>query len=51
MKFFLACLAYVVIAFVLGWGLVLAVKGSPWLLIIGIIAYVAAFVKFGCSTP
>ena len=48
MKFFLAILAYLLIAFVLGWGILLAVKGSPWLLIVGFLAYVVAFGKLGC---
>ena len=48
MKFFLAVLAYVVIGLVLGCGLVMAVKGSPWLLVVGFLAYVVAFGKIGC---
>ncbi len=48
MKFVLAILAYLVIAGVLGWGILLAVKGSPWLLVAGIVAYVVAFGKIGC---
>jgi hypothetical protein len=48
MKFLLAIAAYLIIAFVLGWGMVLAVKGSPWLLIVGFLAYLAAFSKLGC---
>jgi len=48
MKFALAILAYLLIAAVLGWGILLAVKGSPWLLVAGFIAYVVAFGKIGC---
>ncbi len=48
MKFLLGILAYLVIAFVLGWGILLAVKGSPWLLVFGFIAYVVAFGRIGC---
>jgi hypothetical protein len=48
MKLLLGILAYLLIAFVLGWGIILAVKGHPWLLVIGFIAYVVAFGKIGC---
>ncbi len=48
MKFLLAIVAYLVIAFVLGWGILLAVKGSPWLLVVGFVAYVVAVGKIGC---
>ena len=33
---------------VLATGIVLAVKGSPWLLILGFLAFVLAFAKIGC---
>jgi len=48
MKFLLAILAYLVIGLILGWGILLAVKGNPWLLIVGFLAYVVAFAKLGC---
>jgi hypothetical protein len=48
MKFLLAILAYLVIAAILGWGILLAVKGQPWLLIVGFLAYLAAFTRIGC---
>jgi hypothetical protein len=48
MKLFWAIIAYVVIGIILGWGLILAVKGNLWLLVIGFIAYVVAFGKIGC---
>ena len=48
MKFLLAVLAYLVIGLVLGWGILLAVKGNAWLLIVGFLAYVVAFAKLGC---
>jgi hypothetical protein len=43
-----AIIAYIVIGVILGVGLVLTVKGNPWLLVIGFIAYVVAFGKIGC---
>jgi len=48
MKLLLAIVAYLVIGLVLGWGILLTVKGEPWLLIVGFLAYLAAFVQFGC---
>jgi hypothetical protein len=48
MKLVLAILAYLVIGLVLGWGILLAVKGNPWLLIAGSLAYAVAFAKLGC---
>lgn len=41
-------IAYVVIAGILGWGVILTMKGNPWLLVIGFLAYVVAFGKIGC---
>ena len=48
MKFLLAIVAYLVIGVVLGWGILLTVKGEPWLLIVGFLAYAVAFAKLGC---
>ena len=48
MKLLMAVLAYLVIGLVLSWGILLAVKGDPWLLIVGGLAYVVAFAKLGC---
>jgi hypothetical protein len=51
MKFLLATFAFLLISFVLGWGILLAVKGNPWLLIFGTLAYVLAFARLGCLPP
>jgi pilus assembly protein TadC len=48
MKLFLAILAYLMIGLVLGWGILLTVKGQPWLLIVGFVVYAVAFAKLGC---
>jgi hypothetical protein len=48
MKFLLAIFAYLLIGAVLGWGMLLAVKGNPWLLIVSFLAYAVAFGKLGC---
>jgi hypothetical protein len=48
MKLLFAILVYLVIGLALGWGLLLAVKGSWWFLVVGVLAYLIAFAKFGC---
>ncbi len=48
MKFLLAILAYLALALVLGLGILQAVKGQPWLLIVGFLLYALAFAKLGC---
>ena len=48
MKFLMAIVAYLIISFVLGWGILLAMKGNAWLLIVGFLAYAVAFAKLGC---
>ena len=51
MKFLGAILAYLVIALILGWGILLAVRGNYWLLAAGVVAYVIAFARLGCLPP
>lgn len=48
MKFALALLTYLIIALALGWGILLAMRGNPWLLVATFLAYVVAFAKIGC---
>jgi len=48
MKLLLVIVAYLAISLLLGWGILLAVKGNPWLLIIGTLAYAISFAKIGC---
>ena len=48
MRFLLALLVYVLMAVILGWGILLAVKGEPWLLLAGLVGYGVAFAKLGC---
>ncbi len=48
MKFLLAIAMYLLIGAILGWGIVLAVKGNPWLLVVSFLAYAVAFAKLGC---
>jgi hypothetical protein len=47
-KNFHATLAYLVIGAILGWGILLAVHGNLWLLIVGFLAYAVSFAKLGC---
>ena len=51
MKFLGVIVAYLAIGSVLGWGILLAVKGNFWLLGIVSLAYVVAFSKIGCLPP
>jgi hypothetical protein len=48
MKFLLAIIAYLAIGLLLAWGILLAVKGEPWLLMAGFLTYAVAFAKLGC---
>ncbi len=48
MKFLLAIAAYLLIGFVFCWGILLALKGSFWLVIAAFLAYVIAFARLGC---
>jgi len=50
MKLALAVLVYLLIGAVLGWGILLLLAGKPWLLIIGLLAYLIAFAKIGCMS-
>lgn len=48
MKLVLAIVVYALIGLVLGWGILLAVKGNWWLLAAGTLAYLILFAKIGC---
>jgi hypothetical protein len=51
MNLVLASLAWIVIGAILGASIfLLVVKGSPWLLIISTVAFIAAVGKIGCAT-
>jgi len=47
MNVFFVILLWLMIAAILVTGVVLAVKGTFWLLILGLLAFVAALTKFG----
>jgi len=48
MKLALAILVYGLIGLTIGGGILLLVAGKPWLLIVALLAYLAAFSKIGC---
>ena len=48
MKFFAAIVAYVLMAGLLGWGVLMATHGSFWLLIAALVGYVVLFARIGC---
>jgi hypothetical protein len=48
MKFALAILVYLIIASILGAGILLLVVGKPWFLAIGVVAFIVAFGRIGC---
>jgi hypothetical protein len=50
MKFALAILVYLLMAAVLGVGILLTVAGKPLFLIIALIVFVVAFGRLGCMT-
>jgi hypothetical protein len=48
MKFALAIFTYLVMAAILGTGILLLVAGKPWFLAIGAVAFIVAFGRIGC---
>ena len=51
MKFALAILVYLIIALILGAGIILSTHGKPWVLIVGALGFIFAFGKIGCKSP
>jgi len=48
MKFTLAILTFVAFAFFIAWGVIELLKGSPWMLLASVGAFLGTFIKFGC---
>ena len=48
MKFVLAILIYLIIAVILGAGILEIMAGKPWLLVAGAVAFIVAFGRIGC---
>jgi hypothetical protein len=49
MKLTLAIAVWLIMGAILGAGLLQAVNGSPWLLLAGILGFIIAVGKIGCS--
>lgn len=47
----MSIVTYLIIAGILGWGILLAVRGNLWLLVVAFLAYVVVFAKSGCLPP
>jgi hypothetical protein len=50
MKLIFTILAYLLIAVIIGWGILLLLAGKPWLLIVGALAYLVAVARIGCAS-
>jgi len=50
MNFFAVVFVWLLLAAILVAGIVLAAKGSLWLLVAGMVAFIAAFAKYGCAS-
>ena len=50
MNFLLAFLVWLVMALVIGMGVVMAAKGSVWLLVISLLVFIVMVGKLGCAT-
>ena len=49
MSFFFALFVWLVIAAILVAGVVMAVNGTAWLMLLSVAAFVGAFAKYGCA--
>ncbi len=49
MKLLAAILVWVVMGIIIGAGILLAIKSTPWLLILSLAAFVVAVGKIGCA--
>jgi hypothetical protein len=50
MKFALAIFTFLLMGAVIGGGILLLLAGKPLLLILGVVAFVVLFAKYGCLT-
>lgn len=50
MSFFIGFFAWLLLGAILVAGVVMAAKGALWLLIVGLLAFILAFAKWGCAT-
>jgi len=49
MKFALSILTFALFAFFISWGIIELLKGSPWLLLAAVGAFLGTFIKYGCQ--
>ena len=47
-KFALAILTFLLFTFFIGWGIVLLMHGSPWVLLASLGVFFGTFIKYGC---
>jgi len=50
MKFLLAIVVWLIMAAVIGSGVVMAAQGSVWLLVVSVLAFIVMVGKIGCAT-
>jgi hypothetical protein len=50
MKFLSSMAVYLGMGVVLAWGILLTMKGNPWLLIVGLVGYLLALWRIGCAS-
>ena len=50
MKFIAAISVFALFAFFIGWGIILLLRGQPWLLIAALGVFLGTFIKYGCLT-
>lgn len=48
MKFALAILVFLLFTCFIGWGIVLLMHGSPWVLLASLGVFFGTFIKYGC---
>jgi len=48
MKFLLAMLVWLIMGVVIGAGILMAIKGSIWLLVLSLLAFIVLVAKIGC---
>ncbi len=48
MKLIWTIIAYLLIAAVLGWGILSLMRGDPWILLAGFLIYAITFARVGC---
>ena len=50
MKLLAAVIVHILMGLFLMWGIIQAVHGSFWLLIVGVLAYLLVFARAGCAS-